>query len=799
MATLVTKERSQYLRKPNVVGDERIIVDGEYYITPEQIVRLVVGGSDGIASVGLQMPSGFSVSNSPLIDNGVIRVSMADGYAIPTASFILEAQNAINWINQNKNKIVTSVSGFVEFTNYATASSYGLVKVAATRRDGVHRDYIIGSEVSNRYYGVEMDDNGTLFVNVPWTGGSDSPSTPTNPVNPADYDNYGLVKVTVHDEKQDGEVEIEEISNVYRRSYRVERTSDGHLFVNVPWVAGSGDGGKEYGAATTDTLGLVKVAGARNMAITSTTGETASNRYYGVEMDSNSQLFVNVPWESYDIADTDSYGLVKVANVRDVSSIKGEYQTGSTTSGRYYGVERDSEGTLFVNVPWVQGTGGGANPATATNYGTVKVAFVNQAKVDVEDLTEDVGRNYQVEMNIDGKLFVNVPWGAESASSATALDYGTVKVHYVNNYAVNPSLSSAADRNYGVEMDSNGKLFVNVPWEAESVSAATDSVYGTVKVHYIASSNSDRGFVDYNEGYDVRYAVAMGSDGKLFAGIPEANPDDYGVVKTYGFNTTYQTVENLSTMRGRNYGVETNSDGSLFVNVPWEASSGGGVKEYDAATDDTLGLVKVFDNRTINGRVNFDVDTDYLYGVMMDQNDRLFISLSPDTLAADSTHYGFVKVAATHSTAVAVQSLSNESDCNYQVEMNSDGSLFVNVPSTPVATDSVYGTVKVSEVLRGDVALGDTTRYYGVERCKDGTLVVNVPWVSGSSSTGAQINVDGSAFHGTVSIEQGSIASSAINNPSARVGRYYPVELSSDGHLFVCVPWTTSGGFVPSE
>ena len=48
--------------------------------------------------------------------------------------------------------------------------------------------------------------------------------------------------------------------------------------------------------ATTTAVGGVKVGGVRTSAITTTQGGTTSNRYYGVEVDSNGKAFVNVPW-----------------------------------------------------------------------------------------------------------------------------------------------------------------------------------------------------------------------------------------------------------------------------------------------------------------------------------------------------------------------------------------------------------------------------------------------------------------------------------------------------------------------
>lgn len=48
--------------------------------------------------------------------------------------------------------------------------------------------------------------------------------------------------------------------------------------------------------ATVSALGGIKAAGVRASAVTTAQGGTTSGRYYGVELDSNGKAFVNVPW-----------------------------------------------------------------------------------------------------------------------------------------------------------------------------------------------------------------------------------------------------------------------------------------------------------------------------------------------------------------------------------------------------------------------------------------------------------------------------------------------------------------------
>ena len=60
---------------------------------------------------------------------------------------------------------------------------------------------------------------------------------------------------------------------------------------------------KDVGEATTAKYGGVKLAGSkRSSAITTIQGGTTSNRYYGLEIDSTGKAFVNVPWVSYDLS-----------------------------------------------------------------------------------------------------------------------------------------------------------------------------------------------------------------------------------------------------------------------------------------------------------------------------------------------------------------------------------------------------------------------------------------------------------------------------------------------------------------
>ena len=71
--------------------------------------------------------------------------------------------------------------------------------------------------------------------------------------------------------------------------------------------------------------------------------------------------------------------------------------TTGTTSGRDYKVQINSDGTMKVNVPWVDLNTTYAK-ATNTTLGLVMIGYTENDK------------NYPVELDENGKMFVNVPW-----------------------------------------------------------------------------------------------------------------------------------------------------------------------------------------------------------------------------------------------------------------------------------------------------------------------------------------------------------------------------------------------------
>lgn len=187
------------------------------------------------------------------------------------------------------------------------------------------------------------------------------------------------------------------------------------------------------------------------------------------------------------------------------------------------------------SVPWSGVTGKPSTfappTAAASTLGGVKVGYTTS------------GKNYKLQVDASGNAFVNVPWTDNNTTynQATADTLGLVKIGY-----------SSSGKNYAVSLDSNGKMYVNVPW------TDTNTTYSNMGAA-TSSTAGKAGLVP---------APAAGKQASFLRG------DGTWVVPT---NTTYAKA-NTSTLglvmigyaeNGKNYPVELDGSGKMYVNVPW--------------------------------------------------------------------------------------------------------------------------------------------------------------------------------------------------------------------------------------
>ena len=150
-----------------------------------------------------------------------------------------------------------------------------------------------------------------------------------------------------------------------------------------------------------------------------------------------------------------SYNLPKAS-----TTALGGVMIGYTQNGKNYAIQLDSEGKAFVNVPWENTVY--SLPVAGSTLGGVKVGYTENNK------------NYAVKLDADNKAYVTVPWQNTiyTLPTANANTLGGIKIGY-----------TSANKNYAVQLDANGKAFVAVPWTDTkyTLPAASTTVVGGVK------------------------------------------------------------------------------------------------------------------------------------------------------------------------------------------------------------------------------------------------------------------------------------------------------------------------------
>lgn len=260
---------------------------------------------------------------------------------------------------------------------------------------------------------------------------------------------------------------------------------------------------------------------------------TATNKMYLVKDDS--KLNTEDGYEPYTASSASSVPWPGVtgkpstfAPPTAAASTLGGVKVGYTTSGKNYKLQVDASGNAFVNVPWTDNNTT-YNQATADTLGLVKIGYTSS------------GKNYPVVLDGSGKMYVNVPW---TDTNTTYSNMGAATSSAAGKAGLVPAPAAGAQGKY-LRGDGTWQTPPNATYN--NMGGATSSAAGT------------SGLVP---------APAAGKQASFLRG------DGTWVVPT---NTTYAKA-NTSTLglvmigyaeNGKNYPVELDSSGKMYVNVPW--------------------------------------------------------------------------------------------------------------------------------------------------------------------------------------------------------------------------------------
>lgn len=464
---------------------------------------------------------------------------------------------------------------------------------------------------------------------------------------------------------------------------------------------------------------------------------TATNKMYLVKDDS--KLNTEAGYEPYTAGQASSVPWSGVtgkpstfAPPTSSATVLGGIKVGYTTSGKNYKVQVDSSGNAFVNVPWTDNNTT-YNQATADTLGLVKIGYTSS------------GKNYAVSLDANGKMYVNVPWTDNNTTytQATSDNLGLVKIGY-----------SANGKNYPVVLDGSGKMYVNVPWTDtnttySNMGAATSSAAGKAGLVPAPAAGAQgkylRGDGTWQTPPNTTYSNMRGATSSAAgaAGLvpaPSAGKqtsflrgDGTWVVPT---NTTYAKAS-TSTLglvmigyaeNGKNYPVELDGSGKMFVNVPWTDTN----TTYSVVgANGTTGLVKNGSTVTsasgytacpIVSGVPYYKDTNTTYKVVSSSSDGLMPKAAFSTLNSSSLLIGNSVMAAPPSTGGGYPTYSFAFS-HVNIINGSTGEL-------NLMTCGVPGQMRVFGTAVNGLGLIPTDLYNAIRRCigvNTVTTLANLP------------------------------------------------------------------------
>lgn len=281
----------------------------------------------------------------------------------------------------------------------ATVQSGDTVKVTSTGKMYLIKDESkLNSEDGYEPYTASQASS------VPWSGVTGKPSTFTPPTSSATV--LGGIKVGY---------------TTSGKNYKVQLDSSGNAYVNVPWT----DNNTTYSQATSDNLGLVKI------------GYSANGKNYPVALDGNGKMYVNVPWTDTNTTYT-NMGAASASAAGKAGLVPAPAAGAQAKYLRGDGTWQTPPNTTYSNM-------GGATSSAAGSAGLVPApAAGKQASF----------------LRGDGTWVIPTNTTYAKANTTTL---GLVMIGYAEN-----------GKNYPVELDSSGKMYVNVPW------TDTNTTYGVV-------------------------------------------------------------------------------------------------------------------------------------------------------------------------------------------------------------------------------------------------------------------------------------------------------------------------------
>ena len=713
--------------------------------------------AQGVTSVGLSMPTAFTVTNSPITQSGVLAVTGAGTalqyinglgnlvtfptiptqYVLPVATTVALGGIKIGYTQNAKNYPVV-LSNEQAYVNVPwTDTPYVLPLAASGTRGGVQ----IGYTENAKNYPVELD-NEKMFVNVPWT---DTP--------------YVLPVATASDL---GGVKIGYTENA--KNYPVELASD-KMFVNVPWtdtqtvqtITGTGSDNTDSGVLLSNSGGTVLILGAGSVAASQTgntitlTGTDTDTGVTGVTLATGTSTGVplsesianrELTLTSFEYDGGSNIGYVPAGGTA-TTYLKGDGSWGSIPTGLQF------KGT------WDASGGGGGNPdlTQGANKGAGFLWICDVAGTAYPNGGSNPPSTWALGdwAVYDGTAWTRVPATNAGVTSLTTTD-GTY-IDLTPNTATTGAITVTADLNAADgTSDTNTKfLSKDNTWDVPSYTTDTNTqnIYtnswqqstndiilrkvlsgagsGTQDIKIVKGANITFTYTDANN-FTI---AATDTDTTYTAGTGLTLN---GTVFSADINATQATsaTSSLSSTANRYYAVQldnnnTVADANLVVNVPWVDTD----TTYNAMTTSVLGLGKIrYNIGTTPAAEAQSVTANRTYGVTKNSSDQLVVNVP---WLSGGTYNWTIKDNATNPASSVVDSgetiqfVTATGALGTALTEPSAGNFVMTLTSPDTTTNTTYDLAGAAD--------GSVAANYNLVLSADGTAQDTMVFKEGSNVT----------------------------------------------------------------
>ena len=423
--------------------------------------------------------------------------------------------------------------------------------------------------------------------------------------------------------------------------------------------------------ATSSTAGLVK---------STTTGKT-ENRDYMVEVNPDGTMKVNVPWTDSNTTYTAGTGL-------SLSGTTFSVKTGYSESGKNYAVKTDTNGNLYVNVPWVNTTDHSHSNKTILDQ--ITEPFTTALKTDISNLKTQIS-GLTGAMHFKGAVS-SLPTDLTSYSAGDVVLFGN-KEYVLNDNSGTKSWIELGDEGSHLTKTEAANTYAtknDLSSVAQNASAKIDKSILTTK-----------GDIIYASAANTPTRLGIGANGKVLkvvSGVPAWSDDN----NTHNSHIIYSGKK---------------ADGSTDISSG--AASSGNMTLGDSGV--TAGSYGDASNQTPSYGSTFNVPS------ITVNAKGIVTGISTHTVkipASDNTN-----TAHSHSAGVGLTGSGNAGTSGTYTYK-------VNLRNEHVASYSSTYTA------------GGSTKFYAVQLDKDNKLSVYVPWTDNNTtySAGTGLSLSGTKF-----------------------------------------------------